>query len=180
MSEQHELTDITDLDIYQQEANRFINRRTNSTQREMLTNAAFGLAGETGEFTDLLKKIYFHEHPFTEVEAQKLVMELGDVLWYIAQAATALGTSFSTIASLNIAKLESRHGLNGFSVSASMAKEAAKDFTAPLRETLNEAMGTRIAEPLLRCECKLLNDGVKDVTNCPVHRFGGFTLREKR
>lgn len=149
--------DVTDLDEYQSQANGFINARTNNTQLEMLNNAALGLSGESGEFADLVKKIIFHEHPFTEIEAQKLAKELGDVLWYVAQGAAALKTSLSTIATTNIIKLTERHGDVKFNKEASIAKEAAKEcrFDA-LKEPLNEAINTRIGG------------------------FAGFTLREKK
>lgn len=71
-----------------------------------LLNAALGLAGESGEVADLIKKAKFQGHPLDE---DKLVEELGDVLWYVALAAEVLGVSLEDIMHRNIDKLWSRY-----------------------------------------------------------------------
>jgi NTP pyrophosphatase (non-canonical NTP hydrolase) len=82
--------------------------RTNGTtqQRDMETNALLGLSGEVGEITDYFKKNYFHGHPF---DRSKIKNELGDVMWYVAQMATAMGYELSEVAEFNIHKLQTRY-----------------------------------------------------------------------
>lgn len=62
--------------------------------RERIIAAAMGLAGESGEFCDALKKTLFHEHEF---DRMALSEELGDVAWYLAEAASALGLDLGAI-----------------------------------------------------------------------------------
>lgn len=70
---------------------------------------ALGLAGETGEVCDKIKKIYRdHGGEFTEGKIEEIKKELGDVLWYIQAIAQDLGLSFNDIAESNLEKLHSR------------------------------------------------------------------------
>jgi NTP pyrophosphatase (non-canonical NTP hydrolase) len=75
-----------------------------------------GLVGESGEVVDLIKKHVYHGHP---LDSDKLLKELGDVLWYVAALATALDVELSEVAAKNIAKLTARYP-EGFSSEASM------------------------------------------------------------
>lgn len=68
-----------------------------------------GLAGEAGEFVDLVKKVHGHGHELTEELRQKAGKELGDVLWYLNALADSLGFTLSEVASMNIAKLDLRY-----------------------------------------------------------------------
>jgi NTP pyrophosphatase (non-canonical NTP hydrolase) len=68
--------------------------------------SALGLAGEAGEFANLVKKMTAHGHPF---DSEALEDELGDVLWYLAEAATAAGLNLERIAELNVKKLLNRY-----------------------------------------------------------------------
>lgn len=76
--------------------------------------AVSGLAGEAGEVADVWKKLKFHDKELNQEMFDKLVDELGDVYWYLAQASMALGISMDEIIKRNIAKLEKRHP-HGFS-----------------------------------------------------------------
>jgi NTP pyrophosphatase (non-canonical NTP hydrolase) len=108
------------LDEYQQLAHRtsnFDGLELGSLRH--LTMAALGLTGEAGEAADLVKKIAFHGHP---LDREKLAGEVGDVLWYIAELATALGLPLSQIASSNVAKLKLRYP-DGFSSVASIERK---------------------------------------------------------
>lgn len=68
-----------------------------------------GLAGETGEVVEKIKRILRDKNMAINEEAKKeLTKEMGDVLWYLAQLATELKLSLDDIASLNIKKLYSR------------------------------------------------------------------------
>jgi len=78
-----------------------------------LLNATLGMVGEAGEFADLVKKVWFQGLPLEGETESKLIEELGDLLWYVAQACTALEVSLSHVMRRNIAKLEERYP-NGF------------------------------------------------------------------
>lgn len=73
---------------------------------ERVVMACFGLAGESGETIDYLKKVFFHSHKLDEVKLKK---EIGDVLWYLAELCSAFGFSLQEIADLNIEKLAKRY-----------------------------------------------------------------------
>ena len=94
-----------------------------SPQEMRLLNAALGLSGESGEFTDIVKKVICHGHPYTKDLQDRLIKELGDVLWYCALAADALDIGLETVAVLNIGKLKQRYP-EGFSQERSLHREA--------------------------------------------------------
>lgn len=72
-----------------------------------------GLAGESGEVAEKVKKILRDNNGVADEEKKKeLTKELGDVLWYLAQIATELGVPLEEVASLNIEKLKSRFDRN--------------------------------------------------------------------
>ncbi|MCR1933444.1 nucleoside triphosphate pyrophosphohydrolase family protein [Clostridium tepidum] len=71
-----------------------------------LALGAMGISGEAGEVTDYIKKILFHEH---ELSKDKLIEELGDVLWYITYLSKVIGVDLETIANRNIEKLRKRY-----------------------------------------------------------------------
>lgn len=79
----------------------------NVTGRERLLHAGIGLATESGEFLDALKKSIFYGK---ELDTVNLKEELGDVLWYMAIAMDVLGTDFETEMEKNIKKLKARYG----------------------------------------------------------------------
>jgi NTP pyrophosphatase (non-canonical NTP hydrolase) len=103
---------------YQALAARTINPE--QPDKERLINFVFGLAGETGETIDLLKKIIFHGHDL-ETNRDKLALELGDCLWYITGIATAAGINLDDIAKRNIEKLKARYP-DGFSEERSIKR----------------------------------------------------------
>ena len=76
------------------------------TQKDVLINAVMGLCGESGEAIDLVKK---HLHQGHELDRKKLIKELGDIAWYLAEAATALDADLDDILAGNIEKLRARY-----------------------------------------------------------------------
>lgn len=106
-----------DADEYQRQALRTVNDSMN--RRNELTNYALGITGEAGEVADLVKKHVYHGHPLSE---NKLRLELGDVLWYVATMADSLGCTLSHIMELNVDKLRTRFP-DGFSAEASMNRK---------------------------------------------------------
>tara|TARA_Y100000401_G_C8286125_1_gene206130 strand:- start:81 stop:470 length:390 start_codon:yes stop_codon:yes gene_type:complete len=71
--------------------------------------AAIGLASEAGEFSEIVKKIVFQGKSFNDETKEHMKKELGDCLWYIAQACMALDLSFDDLFNSNIEKLSSRY-----------------------------------------------------------------------
>ena len=92
-----------DVDKYQELAMRTLNPKIE--KKELILNASMGLCGESGEVIDLVKKHLFQGH---DLDDEKLIKELGDVAWYLAEAATALNVNLSEILEKNIKKLENR------------------------------------------------------------------------
>ena len=86
---------------------------------ERLTTAGVGLAAESGEFLEIVKKMVFQGKPWTDDNREHLVIELGDVMWYVAQACMALDVSFDDVVRGNVKKLEKRYPGGKFSVEKS-------------------------------------------------------------
>jgi|TARA_R110000851_G_scaffold260591_4_gene413133 NTP pyrophosphatase (non-canonical NTP hydrolase) len=84
--------------------------------------SAIGMLAESGEFTEILKKVVFQGKPFNEDERFHMKRELGDILWYWIQGCIALGYSPDEVMDENIKKLEARYP-NGFEVSRSETRE---------------------------------------------------------
>lgn len=80
--------------------------------RGNITMGLMGLAGETGEVADEMKKVLFHGKTF---DRDKILKELGDVRWYLEYLADAWGFSMEEIEAKNIEKLAARYP-NGFTV----------------------------------------------------------------
>ena len=76
---------------------------------ERLTTAGVGLAAESGEFLEIVKKMVFQGKPWNNDNREHLIIELGDVMWYVAQACMALDISFDEVIEGNIKKLEKRY-----------------------------------------------------------------------
>lgn len=108
-----------DSDVYQSAALRTYPTIGNYSHQDNLTLSALGLTGESGEFADIVKKHRYHRHPFTDEMQQKLFLELGDILWYVAVAAETLGVKLSAVMQANVDKLRARYP-QGFSPEASL------------------------------------------------------------
>ena len=98
-----------DLNTYQALAGRTANPMLGLSMRKAV--AALGLAGESGEVCDLVKKEVGHNHP---PDFDKIKDEASDILWYLAEIATAYGLTLNGIAEHNVAKLRKRYP-EGFS-----------------------------------------------------------------
>jgi|TARA_R100000455_G_scaffold16779_2_gene8116 NTP pyrophosphatase (non-canonical NTP hydrolase) len=83
---------------------------------ERLLTAAVGLCAESGEFTEVVKKIVFQGKPVNEDNIFHLKRELGDVMWYLAQACMALDTTIDEVIEMNVDKLQSRYPGGSFDV----------------------------------------------------------------
>ena len=81
------------------------------SKKEVLINSVMGLCGESGEAIDIVKKWLAQGH---ELDKARLAKELGDIAWYLAEAATALDMDLEEILQANIEKLKKRYP-EGFS-----------------------------------------------------------------
>jgi len=120
-----------DLQNYQQLSQRtLINKpgRVLSNVEQMLSWNAIGLAGETGELCDIIKKTIYHGHALDIVKVSE---EIGDVLWYLSAIATKLCLSLSDCAEININKLRERYP-QGFSEVNSHERDSIRETTAAM------------------------------------------------
>lgn len=86
---------------------------------DKIHNGCLGLCGEAGECIDILKKYMHQGHP---LDKDKLIDEISDVLWYVAELSTGLGVPMGDIAQHNIEKLQSRYP-DGFDVIRSIWRD---------------------------------------------------------
>lgn len=93
-----------EINTYQTKALRTVNNELTDIQQ--LENGLMGLNGEAGECIDILKKHLFQGH---ELDTAHIAKELGDVAWYLAVSAYAIGYDLETIMTTNISKLEARY-----------------------------------------------------------------------
>ena len=78
-----------------------------------LAYTTLGLAGEAGELSNKVKKVYRDDAGILTTEARwKLADELGDVLWYVAAVASEIGIELQTVSELNLSKLAARKASN--------------------------------------------------------------------
>ena len=98
------LSRITDLDV------------GDDADIPRLLTAALGLTAESGEFTEVVKKIILQGKPYNEENKFHMKRELGDICWYLAQACMALDTTFDEIIEMNVNKLEARYPGGSFDV----------------------------------------------------------------
>ena len=83
---------------------------------ERLLTAAVGMSAESGEFIEVVKKMIFQGKPVNEENLFHLKRELGDIMWYVAQACMSLDTSIDEIIEMNVEKLEKRYPGGEFDV----------------------------------------------------------------
>ena len=105
------------LDEYQKLAARTAGAGGNGDRRLIIS--ALGLAGEAGEFANMVKKLTAHGH---DIPPETLADELGDVLWYLSEAATAAGLDLNLVAQENVEKLLKRYP-EGFSQEKSVNRD---------------------------------------------------------
>ena len=89
-------------------------------KKDVLINGVMGLCGESGEAIDIVKKHLAQGH---ELDTEHLAKELGDIAWYLAETATAIGYRLEDILQMNIDKLKKRYP-EGFAAEKSMPRLA--------------------------------------------------------
>ena len=90
---------------------------------ERLLTAGVGLAAESGEFLEIVKKMVFQGKPWNDANREHLIVELGDVMWYVAQACMALDISFDEVVETNVNKLKKRYPGGEFDVHFSECRQ---------------------------------------------------------
>ena len=93
---------------------KLLDRKGSNINR--LTTAAVGISAEGGEFMEIVKKMVFQGKPWNDDNREHLIIELGDVLWYVAQACMALDVSFDEVVATNVEKLKKRYPGGEFDV----------------------------------------------------------------
>ena len=96
----------------------------NDCNLPQLLTAALGLTAESGEFSEVVKKIILQGKPYNEDNVFHMKRELGDICWYIAQACMALDTTFDEIIEMNVDKLKKRYPGGEFNVHQSENRKA--------------------------------------------------------
>lgn len=76
---------------------------------ERLLTSGVGINAEGGEFLEIIKKMVFQGKPFNDDNREHLIIELGDLMWYVAQATQALGISMDEVLETNVNKLKKRY-----------------------------------------------------------------------
>lgn len=91
---------------YQKAALITANPEVVNDQQSLLLNGVLGLCGESGEIADSVKKAFFQGH---DLNMDAVAKELGDVMWYVAITARAIGYELDTIMQMNVDKLKARY-----------------------------------------------------------------------
>ena len=92
----------------------YLDAKGSNIQR--LLTAAVGISAEGGEFMEIVKKMLFQGKPWTEDNKKHLIIELGDVMWYVMQACMALDVSLDEVVEGNVDKLKKRYPGGEFDV----------------------------------------------------------------
>ena len=83
---------------------------------QRLLTAAVGLSAEGGEFMEIVKKMVFQGKPWNDDNREHLIIELGDAMWYVMQACSALDVSLEAVVAKNVEKLKKRYPGGEFDV----------------------------------------------------------------
>ena len=96
--------------------NRIQDLKEQKTEMHRLLTGAVGVCSEGGEFLEIVKKMIFQGKPWDEANIHHLKIELGDIMWYVANACMALDVSFDDVVATNVKKLEKRYPGGSFDV----------------------------------------------------------------
>ena len=83
---------------------------------ERLLTAGVGINAEGGEFLEIIKKMIFQGKPFNADNKEHMIIELGDLMWYVTQACMALEVTLDEVVARNVSKLEKRYPGGSFDV----------------------------------------------------------------
>ena len=97
-------------------SDRLVELDSKGANIERLLTAAVGINAEGGEFMEIVKKMIFQGKSWNEDNREHLIIELGDIMWYVAQACKALEISMDDVVSRNVQKLMKRYPEGYFDV----------------------------------------------------------------
>ena len=83
---------------------------------ERLLTAGVGINAEGGESLEIIKKMIFQGKPFNADNKEHMIIELGDLMWYVTQACMALEVSLDEVVARNVTKLEKRYPGGSFDI----------------------------------------------------------------
>jgi len=95
---------------------RYAELKSQGCNIQRLDTAASGMSAEAGEFMEIVKKLKFQGKPYDAKNKEHLTKELGDIMWYVANACMALEISFDDVIATNVKKLEKRYPGGSFDV----------------------------------------------------------------
>ena len=90
-------------------SNRLVELDEKGANIERLLTAGVGINAEGGEFLEIIKKMIFQGKPWNADNKEHLIIELGDLMWYVAQACMALEVTIDEVVARNVTKLEKRY-----------------------------------------------------------------------
>ena len=108
---------------YSEFLKRLHNLEVEGFPTERLLTAAVGMSAEAGEFTEIVKKIVFQGKPVNKENLFHLKRELGDIMWYVAQACMGLDVSLEEVIQMNFEKLSARYPEGAFTIERSENRE---------------------------------------------------------
>ena len=97
-------------------SNRLVELDEKGANIERLLTAGVGINAEGGEFLEIIKKMIFQGKPWNADNKEHLIIELGDLMWYVAQACMALEVTIDEVVARNVTKLEKRYPGGSFDV----------------------------------------------------------------
>lgn len=98
-----------DFNVFMHRLAEIYETTEDNVQIQRLLTSAVGINAEGGEFMEIVKKMIFQGKPFNDDNREHLIIELGDVLWYVAQACLALNISMDEVIHQNVTKLLKRY-----------------------------------------------------------------------
>lgn len=98
-----------DFNVFMHRLAEIYETTEDNVQIQRLLTAAVGINAEGGEFMEIVKKMIFQGKPFNDDNREHLIIELGDVMWYVAQACLALNISMDEVIHQNVTKLLKRY-----------------------------------------------------------------------
>lgn len=116
---------VTNFEEYQEFVWKLASDVSKSDFEHQLGTAGLGLAGESGEVADLIKKVLFQGKKF---DKEKFIDELSDVMWYMSFAASVAGVTMEDVMQVNVKKLSDRYKSGKFTQKEFEKKEASKNF----------------------------------------------------
>jgi NTP pyrophosphatase (non-canonical NTP hydrolase) len=90
-------------------SNRLVELDEKGANIERLLTAGVGINAEGGEFLEIIKKMIFQGKPWNADNKEHLIIELGDIMWYVAQACISLDVTIDEVVARNVTKLEKRY-----------------------------------------------------------------------